>query len=172
MEQPVSAARDQAPGRGASAGHPRGFYREPPALHNTISIFWVEAENDHMPPIKGDDFSVWNRVPPGVICAPTKGGPAAPQCSTAAAAAALSQRSRRGGYEPPAGARCAPLRKGAPLRRSAAWLPLLPASSRWPRRGGYEPPAGRMICALTKGGPAAPQCSTAAAAARPVPAVS
>ena len=87
MEQPVSAARDQAPGQGVSAGRPRGFYREPPALHNTISIFEVEAENDHMPPIKGDDFSVWNRVPPGVICAPTKGGPAAPQGCTAAVAA-------------------------------------------------------------------------------------
>ena len=36
------------------------------------------------------------------------------------------------------------------LRRSAARLPLLPASSRRSRRGGYEPPAGRMICAPTK----------------------
>ena len=87
MEQPVSAARDQAPGQGVSAGHPRGFYTEPPALHNTISIWGAEAENDHMPPIKGEDFSEWNRVPPGVICAPTKGGSAAPQgCTTAAAA--------------------------------------------------------------------------------------
>ena len=74
MEQPVSAARDQAPGRGASAGHPRGFYTEPPALRNTIIIWWAEAENDHMPPRKGDGFSVWSRVPPGVICAPTKRG--------------------------------------------------------------------------------------------------
>ena len=85
---------------------------------------------------------------------------------------APSRRSRWGGYEPPAGARCAPLRKGAPLRRRAARLPLLPAPSRRSRRSGYEPPAGHMICAPTKGGPAAPQGCTTAAAARPAPAVS
>ena len=64
-----------------------------------------------------------------------------------------------------------PYKEGS-LRRRAARLPLLPALSWRSRRGGCEPPAGRTMCAPTKGHPAAPQCSTAAVAARPVPAVS
>ena len=64
-----------------------------------------------------------------------------------------------------------PYKEGV-LRRSTARLPLLPAPSRRSRRGGCEPPAGRTMCAPTKGCPAAPQCCAAAAAARPVPAVS
>ena len=87
MEQPVSAARDQAPGRGASAGHPRGFYREPPALHNTISIFWVEAENDRMPPHKGGGLFCMESSPAWRDMRPYERVPAAPQYCAAAVAA-------------------------------------------------------------------------------------
>ena len=83
MEQPVSAALDGASQQVIRADFTQS--RRPCAIQ--LVFGGAEAENDHMPPIKGEDFSEWNRVPPGVICAPTKGGSAAPQgCTTAAAA--------------------------------------------------------------------------------------
>ena len=170
---------------------PAGAQFAPKAAEKTACQF-IEIDEPLLPaPSRRSRRSGYEPPAGHMICAPTKGGPAAPQgCTTAAAArpapavsqGRLSAARRAHNMRPyergprcaaglhgcrccpprpggavgaaisrPPGARCVPLRKGAPLRRSAARLPLLPAPPQRSRRGGYQPPAGRMICAPAEG---------------------